>query len=91
MSEETYEDRRALQQNHWHLDKRVPVSIIIVLLVQMIAGIWSYAEAPDHLGFSRRTVKWLQRPVGRHIELGISETNLFLLLGQLGLAGEQRA
>ncbi|MDO8485291.1 MAG: hypothetical protein Q7S35_10150, partial [Candidatus Limnocylindrales bacterium] len=52
------------------------------------AGIWSYAEAPDHLGFSRRTVKWLQRPVGRHIELGISETNLFLLLGQLGLAGE---
>lgn len=52
------------------------------------AGIWSYAEAPDHLGFSRRTVKWLQRPVGRHIELGISETNLFLLLGQLGLSDE---
>lgn len=52
------------------------------------AGIWSYAETPDHLGFSRRTVKWLQRPVGRHIELGISETNLFLLLGQLGLSDE---
>jgi pyruvate dehydrogenase E1 component len=52
------------------------------------AGIWSYAETPDHLGFSRRTVKWLQRPRGRHIELGISETNLFLLLGQLGLSAE---
>jgi pyruvate dehydrogenase E1 component len=52
------------------------------------AGIWSYSEAPDHLGFGRRTVKWLQRPAGRHVELGISETNLFLLLGQLGLAGE---
>ncbi|MBI4305688.1 MAG: pyruvate dehydrogenase, partial [Chloroflexi bacterium] len=52
------------------------------------AGIWSYSEAPDHLGFGRRTVKWLQGPVGRHIELGISETNLFLLLTQLGLAGE---
>ncbi|MBI4305656.1 MAG: pyruvate dehydrogenase [Chloroflexi bacterium] len=52
------------------------------------AGIWSYAETPDFLGFSRRTVKWVQRPVGRHIELGISETNLFLLLGQLGLSSE---
>ncbi|MGZ4595213.1 MAG: transketolase-like TK C-terminal-containing protein [Actinomycetes bacterium] len=31
-------------------------------------------------------LKWRQHPKGQHIELGISEMNLFLLLGQLGLA-----
>lgn len=35
---------------------------------------------PDEL------IKWRQSPAGRHIELGISEMNLFLLLGQLGLS-----
>lgn len=52
------------------------------------AGIWSYSKSQDFLNFTRRTVKWLQGPEGRHIELGISETNLFLLLGQLGLASD---
>jgi pyruvate dehydrogenase E1 component len=31
-------------------------------------------------------LKWSEGPDGQHIELGISEMNLFLLLGQLGLA-----
>jgi len=31
-------------------------------------------------------LKWAEGPAGQHIELGISEMNLFLLLGQLGLA-----
>lgn len=31
-------------------------------------------------------VKWIEGPTGQHIELGISEMNLFLLLGQLGLS-----
>jgi len=31
-------------------------------------------------------VKWIEGPSGQHIELGISEMNLFLLLGQLGLS-----
>lgn len=31
-------------------------------------------------------VKWTESPGGQHIELGISEMNLFLLLGQLGLS-----
>ena len=31
-------------------------------------------------------LKWVEGPAGQHIELGISEMNLFLLLGQLGLA-----
>jgi pyruvate dehydrogenase E1 component len=32
--------------------------------------------------------RWLMGPKGQHIELGIAENNLFLLLGALGLAGE---
>jgi pyruvate dehydrogenase E1 component len=31
-------------------------------------------------------LKWSEGPQGQHIELGISEMNLFLLLGQLGLS-----
>jgi len=31
-------------------------------------------------------LRWLEGPTGQHIELGISEMNLFLLLGQLGLS-----
>lgn len=31
-------------------------------------------------------LKWAEGPTGQHIELGISEMNLFSLLGQLGLA-----
>lgn len=33
-----------------------------------------------------RLLRWTESPAGQHIELGISEMNLFLLLGQLGLA-----
>ncbi len=33
-----------------------------------------------------RMLRWAEGPTGQHIELGISEMNLFLLLGQLGLA-----
>ena len=31
-------------------------------------------------------LKWAEGPTGKHIELGISEMNLFMLLGQLGLS-----
>lgn len=31
-------------------------------------------------------LQWVEGPSGQHIELGISEMNLFLLLGQLGLS-----
>lgn len=53
------------------------------------AGVWSYNELPDFLGFAVRTLKWVYKPAGRHIELGLSEGNMMLMLGQLGLAEEQ--
>ena len=37
-------------------------------------------------GTRTRCSKWAEGPSGQHLELGISEMNLFLLLGQLGLS-----
>ncbi len=36
----------------------------------------------------QRLLKWSHGPQGQHIELGISEMNLFLLLGMFGLSAE---
>ena len=33
-------------------------------------------------------LRWIQGPTGQHIELGISEMNLFILLGMLGLSAD---
>ncbi len=52
-------------------------------------GVWSHQEKerlPED-GVAR-TLRWEESPQGQHIELGISENNLFMLLGQLGLAYE---
>ncbi len=50
-------------------------------------GVFSPDERDDH-GGADRLLRWAPSPDGHHIELGISEMNLFLLLGQLGLAHE---
>jgi pyruvate dehydrogenase E1 component len=44
----------------------------------------------DTVSFDDRpsVLRWQQDRHGQHLELGISEMNLFLLLGQLGMAGE---
>ena len=55
-------------------------------------GVYSPTERDAH-GGDDRILKWAPSPSGQHIELGISEMNLFMLLGQLGLShdhhGEQ--
>ncbi len=55
-------------------------------------GVYSPTERADH-GGADRLLRWAPGPTGQHIELGISEMNLFMLLGQLGLShdhhGEQ--
>lgn len=50
------------------------------------ASVWARHEDPDYLGFGERLLKWIPKPDGRHIELGLSEMNMFLLLSQLGLS-----
>jgi pyruvate dehydrogenase E1 component len=50
-------------------------------------GVWEAHESPDPFSsLGPRLIEWQRRPSGQHIELGISETNLLMLLGQLGLA-----
>lgn len=48
-------------------------------------GVFAPAEVRD-FGSANALLKWRESPAGQHLELGISEMNLFLLLGQLGLA-----
>jgi pyruvate dehydrogenase E1 component len=49
------------------------------------AGVWSVAERRDWFADDSETVlHWRERPSGRHIELGIAETNLVSLMGELG-------
>ena len=50
-------------------------------------GVFAPADEPDFLG-EGRLLRWRQGPTGHHVELGISEMNLFLMLGQLGLGHE---
>ena len=50
-------------------------------------GVYFPVQTEDH-GGAKRLLKWAPSPDGQHIELGISETNMFMLLGQLGLSHE---
>jgi pyruvate dehydrogenase E1 component len=45
-------------------------------------------SAPGEDSAAPRLLRWQPGSTGQHIELGISEMNLFLLLGQLGLSHE---
>jgi pyruvate dehydrogenase E1 component len=53
-------------------------------------GLFSTTERNDR--FREASIaspqRWIMGPKGQHIELGIAESNLFLLLGALGLTGE---
>ena len=49
------------------------------------AGVFSPDYRPDYSA-AETLLRWKPGPEGHHIELGISEMNLFMLLGQLGLS-----
>lgn len=51
-------------------------------------GVFSRSEEPDFETEAYRMLRWRRWPGGQHIELGISEMNLFMLLGMFGLAGD---
>ena len=50
-------------------------------------GVFAPTELPDELG-EDRLLRWQQTPDGHHVELGISEMNLFLALHAFGLGHE---
>jgi pyruvate dehydrogenase E1 component len=48
-------------------------------------GVWSATERADWFADDAETIlHWREAPTGQHIELGIAETNLVGLLGELG-------
>ena len=48
-------------------------------------GVWSHAARADWFADDTETIlHWREQPTGRHIELGIAETNLVGVLGELG-------
>ncbi len=51
-------------------------------------GVFAQAELTDYEGGAQRMLRWQPTPSGQHIELGISEMNLFMALGQFGLSYE---
>jgi len=51
-------------------------------------GVFSPTMRPDYQEETQRLLRWQPSPTGQHIELGISEMNLFMLLGQLGMSYE---
>ncbi len=51
-------------------------------------GVFSPTSHPDYQEGTQRLIRWQPSPTGQHIELGISEMNLFMLLGQLGMSYE---
>lgn len=50
-------------------------------------GVFAPEAATDYLG-DGRLLRWKQGPEGQHIELGLSEMNLFLMLHALGLGND---
>jgi len=51
-------------------------------------GVFALNDAADYETEAHRLLHWKPGPRGQHIELGISEMNLFMLLGMLGLSAE---
>jgi pyruvate dehydrogenase E1 component len=51
-------------------------------------GVYFPEMRTDPFGDTAQALAWKESPAGRHIELGIAEHNLFLLLGALGLTAE---
>jgi len=48
-------------------------------------GVWSALERTDWFADDAETIlHWREKPTGQHIELGIAETNLVGLIGELG-------
>jgi pyruvate dehydrogenase E1 component len=48
-------------------------------------GVWGQDEEPAYDAMEDSPLKWRVGPRGQHLEMGIAEMNLVLMLGQLGL------
>jgi hypothetical protein len=53
-------------------------------------GVWGPDEQPVYDAMEDSPLTWHVGPDGQHIEMGIAEMNLVLLLGQLGLSWDHQ-
>lgn len=68
-----------------HLVTTAPDVATTTNLAGFIARTGAFAPTERRSWHEDRMVEWSEGPQGQHIELGISEMNFFMLLGQLGL------
>lgn len=57
-------ERREGARNQWHLNKEVPISIILALVLQTVSGIWFISKLDSRVGSleeSRKTATSEQR------------------------------
>ena len=100
---ETYPERCSTQEAFGRVLAalaRVPVGDAVVTVSADVAvtthlagwmnrkGIYFPQARPDPFADVSQAVRWREAPDGQHIELGIAEHDLFLLLAALGLTGE---
>jgi pyruvate dehydrogenase E1 component len=74
-------------------DRIVTVSADVAVTTHLAAwinrrGAYFPEARPDFFESLPQPLRWRESPAGQHIELGIAEHNLFLLLGALGLSHE---
>jgi pyruvate dehydrogenase E1 component len=74
-------------------DKIVTVSADVAITTHLAGwisrkGVYFPEAKPNYFAELAQAVQWRETPTGQHIEIGIAEHNLFLLLGALGLTAE---
>jgi pyruvate dehydrogenase E1 component len=101
--DETYGDETSTQEAFGRALAalgRLPVAAAIVTVSADVAvtthlagwmnrkGVYFPQARPDPFADAPQALAWKESPSGQHVELGIAEHNLFLLLGALGLTAE---
>jgi pyruvate dehydrogenase E1 component len=101
--EETYPDESSTQEAFGRVLgalSRLPVAEAIVTVSADVAvtthlagwinrrGVYAPEARRDYFAELPQAMRWAEGPRGQHVELGIAEHDLFLLLGALGLSAE---
>lgn len=54
---------------HWHLDKRVPISLIATIIVQTAAFVWLIAQMDSRIAENERRIAEHERGAGAQMAL----------------------
>jgi hypothetical protein len=56
-----YEDENHRRDsNNWHLDKKVPVSLIIAMIAQIVAVVWAIADIKKDTELNKQAIEQLR-------------------------------